>query len=115
MTANQVRIGTRASQLAQWQANWVAGELRALGAEVKTVEITTSGDVQQSGPITGIGLQGVFTKEIQTAVLDQRVDIAVHSLKDLPTETAEGPTACRRASARNFGRRVDFQLGFLAC
>ncbi len=90
MTAPHVRIGTRASLLAQWQANWVADELRKLGATVELVEITTSGDVQQVGPIAGIGLPGVFTKQIQTAVLSQQVDVAVHSLKDLPTETVDG-------------------------
>jgi hydroxymethylbilane synthase len=51
------------------------------------VEITTQGDVQQQGPIAGLGLQGVFTKEIQAAVVDGRADVAVHSLKDLPSET----------------------------
>lgn len=90
MTALHVRIGTRASLLAQWQANWVAEELYKLDATVELVEITTSGDVQQVGPIAGIGLQGVFTKEIQSAVLSQQVDVAVHSLKDLPTETVDG-------------------------
>jgi hydroxymethylbilane synthase len=90
VTAPHVRIGTRASQLAQWQANWVAGELRNLGVTVELVEIATSGDVQQGGPIAGIGLQGVFTKEIQAALLENRVDVAVHSLKDLPTETVDG-------------------------
>ncbi|NOY43022.1 MAG: hydroxymethylbilane synthase [Planctomycetes bacterium] len=85
-----IRIGTRASQLAQWQANWVASQLRALGATVELVEITTQGDTQQRGPIANIGFQGVFTKEIQAAVLADEVDIAVHSLKDLPTETVDG-------------------------
>lgn len=90
MTVAQLRIGTRASKLAQWQATWVAEELGKLGATVELVEITTSGDVQQFGPIADAGIQGVFTKEIQTAVLDRQVDVAVHSLKDLPTETVEG-------------------------
>jgi len=85
-----IRIGTRASQLAQWQAKWVAFQLRALGATVELVEITTQGDAQQRGPIASLGSQGVFTKEIQAAVLDSEVDLAVHSLKDLPTETVAG-------------------------
>ncbi len=68
----------------------MADELRKLGASVELVEIATSGDVQQVGPIAGIGLQGVFTKEIQAALLNQQVDVAVHSLKDLPTETVGG-------------------------
>ena len=89
MTSPTIRIGTRSSQLASWQANWVADALRKLGASVELVEIATSGDVQQTGPIVELNLQGVFTKEIQCAVLEQRVDLAVHSLKDLPTETVE--------------------------
>jgi len=87
---SQVRIGTRASQLAQWQANWVANELRQFGTSTEIVEIATSGDAQQVGPIAGIGLQGVFTKEIQAALINKQVDVAVHSLKDLPTDTPEG-------------------------
>ena len=83
-----MRIGTRGSQLAKWQANWVAGELRKCGALVDVVEISTSGDDQQTESVTGLGLQGVFTKEIQTALLERQVDVAVHSLKDLPTETS---------------------------
>ena len=92
MTDSHLRIGTRASQLAQWQANWVAEQLRKHGASVQLVEITTSGDQQQSGSIVALGQQGVFTKEIQSAVLSGQVDLAVHSLKDLPTETASGLT-----------------------
>jgi len=90
MTNDHIRIGTRASKLAQWQANWVADQLRRLGATVELVEITTSGDVQQTGPIADVGLQGVFTKEVQAAVLTGDADIAVHSLKDLPTEQVDG-------------------------
>lgn len=85
-----LRIGTRASKLARWQSDWVAAELTRLGARVEIVEITTRGDVEQLGPVAGIGVQGVFTKEIQAAVLAGEVDIAVHSLKDLPTEQVRG-------------------------
>jgi len=85
-----IRIGTRASQLAQWQAHWVAEQLQKHGANVELVNITTSGDTQQQGPVAGLGLQGVFTKEIQSAVLAGRVDVAVHSLKDLPTDPIAG-------------------------
>ncbi len=80
-----LRLGTRGSALARSQADWVAGELRALGVEVELVSITTSGD-RHLGPIQDIG-QGVFTKEIQRALLDKRIDLAVHSLKDLPTDS----------------------------
>jgi hydroxymethylbilane synthase len=86
----RLRLGTRASALARWQADWVSAQLQALGIEVELVLITTSGDAQQIGPIGNIGGSGVFTKEIQRALLDNRVDLAVHSLKDLPTEPVEG-------------------------
>ena len=92
MTTPLLRIGTRRSKLALWQAEWVAGQLRALGASVELVEITTSGDVQQAEPVPTIGLQGVFTKEVQSAVLQGKVDVAIHSLKDLPTEVVDGLT-----------------------
>ncbi len=86
---SHLRIGTRRSALARWQADWVAARLQELGVEVELILLTTSGD-QQPGPIGEIGTQGVFTKEIQRAVLDGRVDLAVHSLKDLPTEGVAG-------------------------
>ncbi len=85
-----IRLGTRSSALARWQADWVAGKLRELGVDVELVLISTSGDRQQSGPIEAIGGQGVFTKEIQRALLRDRVDLAVHSLKDLPTDDVPG-------------------------
>ena len=90
MAAIHLRIGTRASQLALWQANWVADRLRELGATVDLVEITTSGDRDQRDPILEMNQQGVFTKEIQAAVLNGAADLAVHSLKDLPTDTVAG-------------------------
>ena len=89
MPAPRLRLGTRASPLARWQADWVAGELRKRGVEVELVLISTQGDVK-SGPLGQIGGQGLFTKEIQRALLDGQIDLAVHSLKDLPTEVVEG-------------------------
>jgi hydroxymethylbilane synthase len=85
-----LRIGTRASPLAKWQAHWVAEQLAALGVATKLVLISTRGDQQQSGPIGQIGAEGVFTKAIQQALLDEEIDLAVHSLKDLPTEPVDG-------------------------
>src|SRR5262245_27525468 len=90
--ARTFRLGTRASKLARWQADWVAARLSQLGHTVEIIEITTSGDVQQAGPVADIGAPGVFTKEIQRAVLDGKADIAVHSLKDLPTDPVDGLT-----------------------
>ena len=84
-----LKLGTRGSALALWQSNWVASQLREFGFSVEMVEISTQGDVR-SGPIGAIGSQGVFTKEIQRALLDEEVDFAVHSLKDLPTEEITG-------------------------
>ncbi len=86
----QVRLGTRGSALARWQAEWTAARLGELGAAVELVLIRTAGDRQQDGPVGAIGGQGVFTKELQYALLDGRIDVAVHSLKDLPTETPTG-------------------------
>lgn len=87
-----LRLGTRGSQLARWQADWVAGELRRFGHAVELVEITTHGDADRSRPIESIGTQGVFTKAIQQALLASDVDLAVHSLKDLPTAPVPGLT-----------------------
>jgi hydroxymethylbilane synthase len=68
----------------------VAARLEELGTTVQLVPITTTGDREQRGPIGSLGSQGVFTKEIQRALMEDRIDLAVHSLKDLPTETVEG-------------------------
>jgi len=86
MSAKSIRLGTRASPLARWQADWVAAALRQLGHEVTLVPITTSGDQQTGAPIHTLGGVGLFTKEIQKALLDHAIDLAVHSLKDLPTD-----------------------------
>lgn len=90
MSARLLRLGTRASALARWQAEWVAGELRALGHEVALVLLSTRGDQVRSAPLGAIGGEGLFTKELQRALLADEIDLAVHSLKDLPTETVEG-------------------------
>jgi porphobilinogen deaminase len=87
MTA--LRLGTRRSALATTQSRWVADRLRAAGHEVELVEITTEGDV--SGELlTAIGGTGVFAAAIRKALKDDRVDLAVHSLKDLPTTPEPG-------------------------
>ena len=80
-------IGTRGSKLALWQANWVRDHLAALrpDAEVRVQILKTSGDILHDAPLALIGGQGAFTKELENALLDGRIDIAVHSLKDLPT------------------------------
>ena len=85
-----IRLGTRGSVLARWQADWTANALRKHGCGVEIVVITTTGDLKQDGPIANIGAPGVFTKELQRALLDETIDVAVHSLKDLPTEPVDG-------------------------
>jgi hydroxymethylbilane synthase len=86
-----LRIATRASNLALWQADFVAEQLRSQDAEltVELVHVVTTGD-RAAAPLETMGGVGVFTREIQLALLDQRADIAVHSLKDLPTEPVAG-------------------------
>ncbi len=86
----RVRLGTRASRLARWQADWVADRLRKLNVDVELVLIATQGDRQTSKPIGALSGTGVFTKAIQQALLDRQIDLAVHSLKDLPTDSVEG-------------------------
>ena len=86
-----LRLGTRGSPLARWQADWVAARLKELGVEVELVLVTTRGDRQQRPSAAGEG-QGLFTKEIQRELLDGRIDLAVHSLKDLPTDESPGLT-----------------------
>lgn len=89
---SSLRIGTRGSRLALWQANFVADLLRPLAEPraVEIVEIETAGDRLRDRALVQISGEGVFTKEIQRAVLESEADIAVHSLKDLPTVPVEG-------------------------
>jgi len=83
----RLRLATRGSPLARWQAEWVG---RRLGIEVELVIVETTGDRRQDVSLTAIGGQGVFVKEVQAAVLEGRADAAVHSAKDLPSVTAPG-------------------------
>jgi hydroxymethylbilane synthase len=85
-----IRLGTRGSQLARWQAEWVAEQLRRIGQPVELVEIATHGDRDHLRPVEEIGTRGVFTKAIQQSLLAGEIDLAVHSLKDLPTEPVSG-------------------------
>lgn len=84
-----IRLGTRGSKLAMWQSNWVKGELEKRGHQVELIQIKTQGDVK-TGPLSQIGGQGLFTKQLQVALYENEIDLAVHSLKDLPTEDAQG-------------------------
>ena len=83
-----LRIGSRGSQLALWQANHVAGRLRERGHKVEIEIIKTTGDKIADVALAKVGAKGMFTKEIEEALAEGRVDLAVHSLKDVPTELA---------------------------
>lgn len=86
---SHLRIGSRGSQLALWQANHIADKLRAQGREVSIEIIRTTGDAMQNLTFAQVGTKGMFTKEIEDALAERRIDLAVHSLKDLPTTLAE--------------------------
>ncbi|HVF68141.1 MAG TPA: hydroxymethylbilane synthase, partial [Pyrinomonadaceae bacterium] len=73
-----------------WQSEWVKARLEELGARVRIEIFKTKGDVMRDVPLATIGGQGAFTKELEVALLDERIDVAVHSLKDLPTVNPEG-------------------------
>src|SRR6202162_5646763 len=86
----KLRIGSRGSQLALWQANHISALLRARGHEVEIEIVHTTGDKITDVALAMVGTKGMFTKEIEEALADGRVDLAVHSLKDLPTELPPG-------------------------
>ncbi len=86
----QIRIGTRNSQLAQWQANQVKNLLERNGFKTEIIAIKSTGDLNLSKPLYSFGVEGVFTKNLDAALLDGKIDIAVHSMKDVPTTLAEG-------------------------
>jgi len=86
----RLRIGSRGSQLALWQANHISALLGARGHEVKLEIIKTTGDKITDVALAKVGTKGMFTKEIEEALAEGRIDLAVHSLKDLPTEVSQG-------------------------
>ena len=106
MKNSTLRIGTRGSALALWQARWVEGEIRKRfpGCATAIDVIRTTGDAVLDSPLSAIGGRGVFTREIERALLEGRIDCAVHSLKDLPTELPPGLSlgaACEREDVRD--------------
>ncbi|MBC6491581.1 hydroxymethylbilane synthase [Flavihumibacter stibioxidans] len=90
MTNKIIRIGTRDSQLAIWQATQVQEQLAANGFAAELVPLKSEGDLDLVTPLYEMGVQGVFTKTLDAALLSDRFDIAVHSMKDVPTQTAKG-------------------------
>jgi hydroxymethylbilane synthase len=104
-----LRIGTRGSALALWQARSIARALlEATGGEPEIVIIKTSGDKFQQTSFSQIGTKGVFIKELEDALLEERIDLAVHSMKDVPTETPEGLTIAA------IGKREDVRDALLS-
>ena len=100
-----LRIGTRGSMLAKWQAESVRKQLfAATGMEAEIVIIKTSGDKMQQTPLTQIGGKGIFIKELEEALLEESIDLAVHSVKDVPTDIPSRlvfPAVCRRDDVRD--------------
>jgi hydroxymethylbilane synthase len=99
-----LRIGTRESQLAVWQATLVQSLLKETGIDSELVFIKSEGDIDTVTPLYALGVQGVFTKTLDAALLNNRVDIAVHSMKDVPTQLAKGirqASVLKRASHKD--------------
>ncbi|HUE55366.1 MAG TPA: hydroxymethylbilane synthase [Candidatus Udaeobacter sp.] len=100
-----LRIGTRGSLLAKWQAEFVRKQLfSATGVEAEVVIIKTAGDKLQQASLTQIGGKGIFIKELEEALLEETIDLAVHSVKDIPTDTPSRlmfPAVCRRDDVRD--------------
>jgi hydroxymethylbilane synthase len=100
-----LRIGTRGSLLAKWQAEFVRKQIfQTSGIEGEIIIIKTTGDKMQQSALSQIGGKGIFIKELEDALLDESIDIAVHSVKDIPTEVPPGmsfPAICRREDVRD--------------
>ncbi len=101
---NSLRIGTRGSALARWQAEFVRAGLARHGVAAELVIIRTSGDRDRQSSLRVIGGKGVFTKELEDALLEERIDLAVHSMKDVPTTLPAGleiAAICEREDVRD--------------
>src|SRR5829696_7646082 len=85
-----IRIGTRESQLAVWQAQQVKDLLALHGYDAELVFIKSEGDLDLQTPLYEIGVQGIFTRSLDIALLNKRIDLAVHSMKDVPTQLPKG-------------------------
>ena len=99
---NPIRIATRKSQLALWQARFIEARLRESdpGIDVELVAMTTRGDREAQARLADIGGKGLFIKELEQALVDDRADIAVHSVKDLPAPSAGRVLAGRAGISR---------------
>lgn len=104
ISSNRIRIGTRDSALALYQALEVQKRINQLGIETEIVEITSDGDLDLVTPLYEMGIQGIFTKSLDAALLQNKIDVAVHSCKDVPTKLAKGlvlPAVLERASPQD--------------
>ena len=103
---NKISIGTRGSKLALWQAEWVKAEIQTIdpGIDVRLIKIKTTGDMILDVPLAQVGGKGLFVKEIEESILRNDVDIAVHSMKDVPTDFPAGlhlSAICEREDPRD--------------
>ena len=109
-----LRIGTRESQLAVWQATWVQQLLKEKGCDSELVYIKSEGDIDLKTPLYAMGVQGIFTKTLDIALLNNQIDIAVHSMKDVPIQLAIGivqAAVLKRASYKDilvYKNDIDF-------
>ena len=116
MLKNNFRIGTRESELALWQANKVKQRLDSSGFSSQLIPIKSDGDLNLTQPIYSMGIQGVFTKALDIALLENRIDIAVHSLKDVPTQLPQGlilGAVLKRGSAKDvllYNGKLDLEV-----
>ena len=101
---NLIRIGTRESQLAMWQANQVKSLLEAAGYTTELVPVKSDGDIDLKTPLYEMGVQGIFTRSLDIALIDHRIDLAVHSMKDVPTRL---PMGIRQAAVLERGAVSD--------
>ncbi len=116
MNGKVLRIGTRDSQLALWQANKVKSLLEDNGYQSKLVHIKSEGDIDLQTPLYEMGVQGIFTRSLDIALLNNQIDLAVHSMKDVPTQLAKGimqSSVLKRASYKDLlafkGERSDIE------
>src|SRR5271156_3369456 len=109
---SMLTIGSRGSQLALWQARWIQARIQSFGMESRIEIIHTTGDKITDVALSKVGTKGLFTKEIEEALLAGAIDLAVHSLKDMPTELPDGLTLAaipERQDPRDamIGRRLE--------
>lgn len=90
MRPQKIRLGTRSSPLALWQAKQVSNLIQNYGIDIEIIPVNSDGDKNLTQPIYDMGITGVFTKTLDQSLIDGNIDLAVHSLKDVPTQTAKG-------------------------